>query len=186
MRRFMRWAIVHEWRTKTGMSSGVLARAEQTPGNVQAIIQVASKLPVRHHLLQIAMRSRNHTSIHLLCTGTAQSFNFTFLQTRRNLGRSSSGMSPTSSRAGALVCNLEAPVFAHGGAGKCAPLMPKSSLSSNPEGMAAQFSLTRGRSRRGLRCGSLGRSTLFPYPSLPESVHRSRLRHNLDLTEHTP
>src|SRR5262249_8916210 len=49
------------------------------------------------------------------------------------------------------ICNLEPARLAYDGPCKCAYSWPKSSLSSRPEGMAAQFSLISGRSRRALR-----------------------------------
>src|SRR4029077_17977150 len=105
-------------------------------------IQVASELPVCHHLLKIAMRSRNHTNIHLLCTGTAQSFKFAFLQQPQQFRlKLEWNVTYFIEKQSALVCNLETPGFAHGGAGKCAPLMPKKLAFQQPggNGGAVQF-----------------------------------------------
>lgn len=58
----------------------IAERRHRQRENVQAIIQIASELPVFHHLLQVPMSGRDHPNIHMLCTGAAWSFKFMFLQ----------------------------------------------------------------------------------------------------------
>ena len=88
--------------------------------------------------------------------------------TRSSLGCSSGGMSPTSSRNSVpWWASSKRPTFWLMAPVKAPFSWPNSSLSSSPVGMAAQLSLTKVRSRRGLRsCRARAMSSL-PVPVSP-------------------
>ena len=108
--------------------------------------------------------------------------------TRSSLGCSSSGMSPTSSR------NSVPPWASSKRPIRCAiaPVnapfsWPNSSLSSRPVGMAAQFSLTNVRLRRGLRSWMARAISSLPGAGLAVDQHRGiGGRDGLHLLQHLP
>ena len=98
------------------------------------------------------MGCRDNAHIHLLGSGTAQPLKFLFLQDPQQFGlqfewniadliEKKVPLSASSNRPGLrIIAPVNAPFS-----------WPNSSLSSKPDGIAAQFTLMKGRSRRALR-----------------------------------
>src|SRR4029077_6125324 len=134
------------------------------------------------------MRSCNHTNIHLLCTGTAQSFKFMFLQHPQQFRlKLEWNVTYFIEKQSALVCNLEAPGFAHGGASKCAPLMPKKLAFQQPGGNGGACQFDKGAIPTRAPVVDRSGDQLFSRTRLSQNQYTGiGRRHNPDLTEHTP
>src|SRR5438445_8695744 len=145
-----------QWRTVNG-------------ADVEPIEEVGSELLLVDQHGEIPIRGRDQSGVRAERAATPHLSNSRSCSTRRSFVWRSSGISPTSSRktVPALASSnrpmrcVIAPVNA--------PFSwPNSSLSSNPVGIAAQFSFTKAFERRGLRLWIARAISSFPVPVSPE------------------
>ena len=154
------------------MSSGAIAQRRQGDGeDVQPVEEIAPELPARHHLRKVAVRRRDDPDVdlHGLASRPRRS-NSRSCSTRRSFDlRLRAGARRPRRETAFPVGELEAPDLRRWTAPVNAPFScPNSSLSRSPAEIAAQFTFTSGRSRRGLRFVNGPRDQLLARAGLAE------------------
>jgi len=101
-------------------------RGEAHREDVQAIVEVTSELPVRHHLRQVPTGGRDHTHVHARCLGAAQTFKFLFLEHAQELGLEFEGdVADLVEEQGASIRQFEPSDFSSNRAGESSSLVPE-------------------------------------------------------------
>src|SRR5207244_6750143 len=156
--------------------------------HVQAIIEITSELPVRHHLRQVATRGRHNANVHARSVCASKTLKFLFLEHPQELGLQLGGdVADLVQEKRAAVREFETSDLSRDGPGERSPLV------------AEQFALEQSRRNRGAihpdeRLVAAGTSIVdgasdefLARPCLTQDENRGVSRsHDLDLIERCP
>jgi len=135
-----------------GYVLGMIAqRRRRDREHFQAVVEITPEELVPHHLREVPVRGRHQPDVDGDRLGAAQSLERLLLQCAQQLRLEIQGnIAYFVQKQRPSMSHLKPPDLLRQGAREGAPLIANSSLSSSPVGMAAQFKVIKGRSRRGL------------------------------------
>ena len=111
----------------------------------QPIEKVFAKLIVTDHAFQIPMCGGNQTNINVNGLGTSEAFELLFLQGPQKLGLNTSYVADLVEKQSAMIRQLKSASLLDQRPGESTLFVAEDSLSTKPEGIAAQFRRTNVR-----------------------------------------
>jgi hypothetical protein len=158
-----------KWRTRMGMSAARSRKRRRENGeDLEAVKEVAAKLLFRDHFGQVAIGGGDEAHVDGDGPRSAQALDLALLQSAQQLGlQVERQLAHLVEKERALVGQLQTADLARNGAGERALLVAEELAFEQPAGMAAQFSLMKVRSLRGLSRWMARASSSLPVPVSP-------------------